>query len=98
MMSTTGFFLRFLWWLAVTMLLVLPMAVYLQVKNQTMAAGREVKQLERDVLVLKKMIANQEQELAEAIDYRRIERLARRRGLRFIYENNNPVVNLRENP
>ena len=95
-MRAVGFFFRLLF--AVS-LLVIPIGMYIQVKNRAMVEGQRVKRLARDVLVLKKTINNLERELSDGTDYDRIQRLARIQfGLKFIYENNNPVVLLREEP
>jgi cell division protein FtsB len=88
------FFIRFFF---LFLLLVVPIAGYIQMRNVTMEQARKVKNLEGNILIMKKDINNLEQELSEQIDYRQIERLARKRhGLAFIYENQNPVVVVRE--
>ena len=93
-MRTVTFFLRLL---VAIFLLVIPIGMYVQVKNKAMVEGQRVKNLARDVLVLKKTINNLERELSDRTDYERIERLARSRyGLKFIYENNNTVLVVRE--
>ena len=93
-MRFVSFFVRFF---MIVMFLVVPIGAYIQVRNNTMVEGHQVKRLEQQVLVLKKKINNLEQELAEQIDYKRIEKLARQRdGLAFIYENRNPVIVVRE--
>lgn len=93
-MKYAVFFARFFF---LFLLLVVPIGAYIQMKNATMEQARKVKNLEGNILILKKDINNLEQELSEQIDYEQIERLARRRyGLAFIYENQNPVVVVRE--
>ena len=88
------FFIRFFF---VFLLLIVPIAAYIQMRNATMQQARKVKNLEGNILILKKDINNLEQELSGQIDYRKIEKLARSRyGLAFIYENRNPVVVVRE--
>jgi cell division protein FtsB len=93
-MKYAVFFARFFF---LFLLLVVPIGAYIQMKNATMEQARKVKNLEGNILILKKDINNLEQELSEQIDYEQIERLARARyGLAFIYENQNPVVVVRE--
>ncbi|NOY23032.1 MAG: hypothetical protein GXO70_05945 [Acidobacteria bacterium] len=93
-MKYAVFFMRFFF---LFLLLVVPIAAYIQVRNATMGQARMVKNLEGNILIMKKNINNLEQELSEQINYRQIERLARaRHGLAFIYENQNPVVVVRE--
>ncbi len=93
-MKYAVFFARFFF---LFLLLVVPIGAYIQMKNATMEQARKVKNLEGNILILKKDINNLEQELSEQIDYEQIERLARSRyGLAFIYENQNPVVVVRE--
>ncbi|RLE17661.1 MAG: hypothetical protein DRJ08_03730 [Acidobacteria bacterium] len=93
-MKYAGFFMRFFF---LFLLLLVPIAAYIQMRNATMEQGRKVKNLEGNILIMKKNINNLEQELSEQINYRQIERLARTRyGLSFIYENQNPVVVVRE--
>ncbi len=95
-MNAVRFFFRLL--LAVS-LLVVPVGMYIQVKNKAMVEGQRVKRLARDVLVLKKTISNLERELSDRTDFDRVEKLARSRyGLKFIYENNNAVLVVREEP
>ncbi|NOZ12157.1 MAG: hypothetical protein GXO69_00750 [Acidobacteria bacterium] len=93
-MKQVFFFLRFFSLLA---LLVTPIAAYILMRNATLEQARKVKNLEGNVLILKKDINNLEQELSEQINYRKIEKLARRKyGLAFIYENRNPIIVVRE--
>lgn len=93
-MKYAVFFIRFF---SLFLLLVVPIAAYIQMRNSTMEQARKVKNLEGNILIMKKNISNLEQELSEQIDYRQIEKLARARyGLAFIYENQNPVVVVRE--
>ncbi len=93
-MKAVGFFLRLL---MAVLLLVGPIAAYIQVKNRAMVEGQRVKRIERKVLVLKKTISNLERDLTDRTDYARIERMARAQDhLKFIYENNNPVLVIRE--
>ncbi|MCK5878746.1 MAG: hypothetical protein KAH24_03140 [Holophagae bacterium] len=95
-MKYAVFFIRFFF---LFLLLVVPIAAYIQMRNATMGQARKVKNLEGNILIMKKNINNLEQELSEQIDYRQIERLARTRyGLAFIYENQNPIVVVRERP
>ncbi|PJB77339.1 MAG: hypothetical protein CO090_08890 [Acidobacteria bacterium CG_4_9_14_3_um_filter_49_7] len=93
-MKYAVFFARFFF---LFLLLVVPIAAYIQMKNTTMEQARKVKNLEGNILILKKDINNMEQELSGKINYGQIERLARTRyGLAFIYENQNPIVVVRE--
>ncbi len=93
-MKPAIFFVRFFFLL---LLLLVPLLVYIQMRNVTMEQARRVKNLEGNILILKKDINNLEQELSEQVNYREIERLARTRyGLSFIYENRNPVIVVRE--
>ncbi len=93
-MKAVSFFFRLL---IAVLLLMGPIAAYIQVKNRAMVEGQRVKRIERRVLVLKKTISNLERELTDRTDYARIERMGRlQHHLKFIYENNNPVLVIRE--
>ncbi len=93
-MKQVFFFLRFF---SLLTLLVTPIAAYILMRNITLEEARRVKNLEGNVLILKKDINNLEQELSEQINYQKIEKLARKKyGLAFIYENRNPIIVVRE--
>ena len=93
-MKYAVFFARFFF---LFLLLVVPIAAYIQMKNTTMEQARKVKNLEGNILILKNDINNMAQESSGKINYGQIERLARTRyGLAFIYENQNPIVVVRE--
>lgn len=95
-MKSVGFFMRLL---IAVLLLAGPIAAYIQVKNRAMVEGQRVKRIERQVLVLKKTISNLERELTDRTNYERIERMGRlQHQLRFIYENKNTVLVIREGP
>jgi len=75
----------------------IPAGYFIYVKNLTMNEGREVKVLEREIVILKKKNSNLENKLTEKINYKQIELKATRKfGLRYIHENNNKIIIVKE--
>jgi cell division protein FtsL len=95
--NETGFVMFVLKVLVFFAFVAIPVAYFIYIKNLTMNAGREVKALEREIIVLKKKNSNLENKLTEKINYREIELKAKKKyGLSYIHENNNKIIMIKE--
>jgi len=95
--KTSGFFMFLVKVIVVFAFIAIPVGYFIYIKNLTMNEGREVKALEREIIVLKKKNSNLENKLTEKINYRDIEFKAKKKfGLSYIHENNNKIIMVKE--
>lgn len=83
--------------LVIFLFIAIPAGYFIYVKNLSMNEGREVKKLEREIVILKKINSNLENKLSEKINYKDIELKAKKQfGLNYVHENNNRIIMVKE--
>ncbi len=73
-----------------------PYISHIAVKSMVEKEGRKIRKIEAEILKTKKSINNLEKILSERIDYKRIEKEARKMGFDYIDINRNKIFVLKE--
>ncbi len=77
-------------------LIAVPYICHVAIKSSVENKGREIKKIESQILTVKKEINNLERVFSERIDYKKVEKKAKRMGFNYINLNNNKVYVVKE--